>query len=51
MENKKLIKFTIVALFTVAIQLISVYATPDSNDQIVSETSNVEETTIASLND
>lgn len=43
MEKKKVIKFLVVALFTVSIQLISVYAVPDNNEQIVSEEINVDE--------
>lgn len=44
MEKKKVIKFAIVALFTVSIQLISVYAVPDNTDQIVTETLAVDKT-------
>lgn len=51
MENKRLIKFLAVAAFTISIQLVSVYATPDSNDRITSEIPTVNETSsLASVN-
>ena len=51
MEKKRLIKLLAVAAFTISIQLISVYATPDSNEQIVVELPTVDETaTVVSLN-
>ncbi len=51
MEKKKVIKFAIVALFTVSIQLISVYAVPDNTEQIVTETPTVDKTNSIALID
>ena len=52
MENKKLIKFIAVAIFTISIQLISVYATPDDSEQIVTKKVSLDENaSVASVND
>lgn len=52
MENKRLFKFLAVAAFTITIQLISVYVTPDNNQNIVSEEPTDNKTSsIVSLND
>ena len=37
MKKKRLIKLSVIALFTISIQLVSVYGTPENSQQIVSK--------------
>lgn len=50
MKKKRIIKLLAIALFTVSIQLVSVYGTPEDSQQIVSKKPTVNKTkSIASL--